>query len=211
MKREEEGDIGVILERETTRVSSARRSVLLMRAECLANRVALVRTRSINEIKTNPREQRSFRSIASLQPVGWSIGRSVERSVQRDGSTVGSSRKSTRCRRPLCHTIISSFIYIYAFIRIFRQSIAVRECAINARNNSHKRQEREDRRRERVEEYLWYKLYVGKDIAGRSLIINYVLREQRFVLRSISIDYLEFRAKWQMRIDASDNKKKYCV
>lgn len=104
---------------------------------------------------------------------------------------------------PLFHPL-----YIYAFIRIFRQSLAVRECAINARNNSHKRQEREDRRRERVEEYLWYKLYVGKDIAGRSLIINYVLQEQRFVLRSISVDYFEFRAKWQMRIDASDNKKK---
>lgn len=136
------------MERETTRVSSARRSILLMRAECLANRVALVRTRSINEIKTNPREQRSFRSIASLQSVGWSIGRSV----QRDGSTVGDHRASPpaavdRYVTPLFHPL-----YIYAFIRIFRQSLAVRERAINARNNSHKRQEREDGRRERVEE-----------------------------------------------------------
>lgn len=120
-KREKEGDIGVILERETTRVSSARRSVLLMRAECFANRVALVRTRSINEIKTNPREQRSFRSIASLQPVGWSIGWSVERSVQRDGSTVGSSRKSTRCRRPvMSHHYFILYISTRSFVYFVR-------------------------------------------------------------------------------------------
>jgi len=77
-QREKVRDIGVIVEREMTRVSNARWSVLLMRAECSANRVALVRTRSINEIKTDLKEQRSFRSIASLQlasrSVGWLVG-----------------------------------------------------------------------------------------------------------------------------------------
>lgn len=78
-RREEVRDIGVIVEREMTRVSSARRSVLLMRAECSANRVALVRTRSINEIKTDLREQRV--PFARLRHYSWPVDRSVGWSV----------------------------------------------------------------------------------------------------------------------------------
>lgn len=106
-------------------VCPARRSVLLMRAECSANRVALVRTRSINEIKTDLREQRSFRSIASLQPVDRSIDRLAGRPVQRDGSTVGSPRKSTRRHRPIMshhYFIFYASMYVFAS-RIFRQSL----------------------------------------------------------------------------------------
>ena len=109
-QREKVRDIGVIVEREMTRVSNARWSVLLMRAECSANRVALVRTRSINEIKTDLKEQRSFRSIASLQlasrSVGWLVGLTwwINRGII--------SRRSTRRLGWLCHTIILSFMFL---------------------------------------------------------------------------------------------------
>lgn len=94
------------------RRSAAERSVLLMRAECSANRVALVRTRSINEIKTDLREQRSFRSIASL-----AVGRPVDRPVQRDGSTVGFIRADPPAAiGRLCHTIILSFMFSTPYV-----------------------------------------------------------------------------------------------
>lgn len=90
------GRISVSFSSAKLRVCPARRSFLLMRAECSANRVALVRTRSINEIKTKTRESAPFARVASLQPVAAS--RSVDLSVGRsvvpsgDESTVGSSR-----------------------------------------------------------------------------------------------------------------------
>jgi len=103
-----------------------------MRAECSANRVALVRTRSINEIKTDLREQRSFRSIASLRlvgrSVGWSVGWMIGRSSVMDQPWDCSTDPSAAVGR-LCHSIISSFMFrrcVRAFVRIFHQNLVVR-------------------------------------------------------------------------------------
>lgn len=100
------------------RVSGARsgEASLLMRAECSANRVALVRTRSINEIKTDP-SRAAFLSFDCVITVGRSIGRAVRAIDQ--SSARGSVRSSTTCQSVMSHHYLIFHVSAVAGERAF--------------------------------------------------------------------------------------------
>ena len=130
------------MKRETTRVSSTT-WLLLMLAECSANKVALVRTRSINEIKTKHRERPAsvpFPGIASLPMDSF-----VRLGVGLSGRGIIAIGTPSDYVRPLFHPLRLHATRASAYFvrgddpRIGERGLALGRI-INARNNSHERQ-----------------------------------------------------------------------
>lgn len=143
--------------------SSAKRCVcpargevlLLMRVKCSANRVALVRTRSINEIKTEPRERFFNRGIFTRVHPPLS-----------DCVTNISIHTHTHTHYFIsCIPTLCTRLFIYFSIVSSRTCVCTRGHVINARNNSHERQSRD----------IFGINYTLERISPGSLAINYVL------------------------------------